>query len=38
MASAGRRQIYGSGTPITKSRRRRPQIDGGGSACARLYL
>src|SRR6218665_1850342 len=38
MASAGCRQIYGSDMPITKSRRRCPQIDGGGSACARLYL
>src|SRR6218665_1657178 len=39
MASAGRRQMYGSGTPITKSRRWRPQIDGGGDlACTRLYF
>src|SRR6218665_487596 len=38
MASAGRRQIFGGGTSITKSRRWRPQINGGGSAGARLYL
>src|SRR6218665_3873137 len=33
-----RRQIFGGGTSITKSRRWRPQINGGGSAGARLYL
>src|SRR6218665_1675311 len=38
MASAGRRQIFGSGTSITKSRRWRPQINDGGSAGTRLYL
>jgi len=42
MASAARRQIIGGGTPINKSRRRRPQIVGGaarrGWAGARLYL
>src|SRR6218665_1506866 len=38
MASAGRRQIFGGSTSITKSRRWRPQINGGGSAGARLYL
>src|SRR6218665_2911662 len=32
MASAGRPQIIGGGAPITKSRRRRPQNDGGGEA------
>src|SRR6218665_335104 len=38
MASGGRRQIFGGSTSITKSRRWRPQINGGGSAGARLYL
>src|SRR6218665_2020651 len=38
MVSVGRRQIFGGGTSITKSRRWRPQIIGGGSAGARLYL
>jgi len=32
MASAVRRQIIGGGAPINKSRRRRPQIVGGGDA------
>src|SRR6218665_3937194 len=34
MVSAARRQIIGDGAPINKSRRRHPQIVGGG---ARLY-
>src|SRR6218665_4018143 len=38
MVSVGRRQIFGGGTSITKRRRWRPQIIGGGSAGARLYL
>src|SRR6218665_3802233 len=40
MVSAVRRQIIGSGdSPINKSRRRRPQIVGGGGAAGpRLYL
>jgi len=29
-------QIFGGGAPINKSRRRRPQIVGGGAAGARL--
>src|SRR6218665_1523311 len=38
MASAARRQIISGGAPINKSRRRHPQIVGGGAAGAQLYL
>ena len=37
MVSAARRQIIGGCAPINKSRRRRPQIVGGGAAGAQLY-
>src|SRR6218665_1525251 len=38
MEWGGCRKIFGGGTSITKSRRWRPQINGGSSAGARLYL
>jgi len=38
MASAAHRQIIGGGAPINKSRRRRPQIVGGGAAGSRIYM